>query len=232
MPRLGQNPMRWVSDVHHPEKITVTTMVYIPFLEGYWAHSLDVLELCLQSLRANTQKPFDLMVLDNGSCTDVQAYLLDQYRDKAIQYFIFSEHNLGKVGAWNVLFSAAPGEIVAYADSDVYFLPVSSNGGQGVLVAVQASVRMVDIPDPDPDPEPEPVPDPDPEPSPEPEPDAGTGDLVTDGGADTAEPPPLTGDETSGCDCRVGGSEAPQHTSVLVILGLIGILLERRRLSD
>lgn len=36
---------------------------------------------------------------------------------------ILSEHNIGKFEAWNILFQAAPGEIISYTDSDVYFLP-------------------------------------------------------------------------------------------------------------
>ncbi|MEW6718191.1 MAG: glycosyltransferase family 2 protein [Chloroflexota bacterium] len=115
--------MKWVSDVHYPERITSTTIVYIPFLDGYWKESLDVLKLCLGSMRQNTQLPFDLMVFDNGSCEEVQDYLLDLRRRGEIQYLVLSEHNVGKVGAWNILFLAAPGEIIAYCDSDVYFLP-------------------------------------------------------------------------------------------------------------
>jgi glycosyltransferase involved in cell wall biosynthesis len=34
---------------------------------------------------------------------------------------VFSEKNVGKGGAWNFIFGAAPGEFIAYADSDVYF---------------------------------------------------------------------------------------------------------------
>lgn len=115
--------MKWVNDVNHPEKITVTTIVHIPFLDGYWAQSLDVLKLCLRSMRKSTGIPFDLMVFDNGSCIQVQDYLLDMRRNVEIQYLVLSENNVGKVGAWNFLFLSAPGEIISYTDSDVYFLP-------------------------------------------------------------------------------------------------------------
>jgi len=37
--------------------------------------SLDVLRLCLGSLLANTPRPFDLLVFDNGSCEPVVEYL-------------------------------------------------------------------------------------------------------------------------------------------------------------
>lgn len=80
MPRVGQNPMRWVKEVRHPERITGTTIVYIPYLGGYWAQGLEVLKLCLGSLRGNTRIPFELMVFDNGSCSEVQDYLLELRR--------------------------------------------------------------------------------------------------------------------------------------------------------
>ncbi len=123
MPRIGQNPMKWDKGVHHPERITATTIVQIPDLSGYWEQSRDVLELCITSMRESTKVPFDLMVLDNGSCQEIQDYLLELKRQKKIQFLILSENNLGKTGGWNLLFKAAPGEIVSYADSDVYFLP-------------------------------------------------------------------------------------------------------------
>jgi glycosyltransferase involved in cell wall biosynthesis len=114
--------MKWLEEVHQPERITVTTAVHIPLLSGYWSQSLEVLKLCLQSMRENTRQPFDLMVLDNRSCVEVRNYLLDLYGQDRIQYLILSDSNLGKVGAWNLLFLSAPGEIISYADSDVYFL--------------------------------------------------------------------------------------------------------------
>jgi glycosyltransferase involved in cell wall biosynthesis len=83
---------------------------------------LDVLRLCLDSLLANTRHPFDLMIFDNGSCVEVQDYLIELRRRGNIQYLILSQHNLRKLGALDFLLSVAPGEIISYADSDVYFL--------------------------------------------------------------------------------------------------------------
>jgi glycosyltransferase involved in cell wall biosynthesis len=125
--------MKWQKQVHQPEKVTVTTIVHIPFLEGYWAESLEVLKLCLQSLRESTRVPFDLMVFDNASCVEVQDYLVEIRRLSKIQYLLISEHNLGKVGAWNILLPAAPGKIVSYTDSDVYFLPGWLEASVGIL---------------------------------------------------------------------------------------------------
>jgi len=121
--RIGQNPAKFVKDVARPERITVAVLSYIPFLSGFYAETLDVLKVCLDSARKDAGLPFDLLVFDNGSCAEVQDWLLAEQRAGNIQYLILSEKNLGKGGAWNIILSGAPGEIIAYADSDVLFYP-------------------------------------------------------------------------------------------------------------
>ena len=69
----------------------------------------------------NAGFPFDLMLFDNGSCEEVQQYFLDEFNTGNIEYLLLSQKNLGKGGAWNLLFGGAPGEIIAYTDNDVLF---------------------------------------------------------------------------------------------------------------
>ena len=38
-----------------------------------------------------------------------------------VQYLFNSSRNIGKGKAWELIFSAAPGEVIAYADGDVLF---------------------------------------------------------------------------------------------------------------
>lgn len=121
--RVGQNPIKSVGEIEPPAPVTVVVISSIPFLSGYYADSLEVLKLCLSSLHAYTTEDFDLMVFDNGSCAEVRAYLLAQQADKRIQFLLLAERNIGKPAAWNAALAAAPGEFVAYADSDVYFYP-------------------------------------------------------------------------------------------------------------
>lgn len=123
MPRIGQNPAKSIQRVAKPAKITAAIITYIPFLSGYYAQSLDVLKVCLNSLRNHADAPFDLMVFDNASCDKVVQYLQDEAAEGHINLLVLSEKNIGKVGAWNFIFSAAPGQFIAYADSDVYFFP-------------------------------------------------------------------------------------------------------------
>ena len=121
--RKGQNPAKFVKDVARPERITVALLNYIPFLSGFYAETLDVLKVCMESMRKDAGLPFDLMVFDNGSCPEVRDFLVKEKEEGRIQYLILSEKNMGKGGAWNVMLAGAPGEIIAYTDSDVLFSP-------------------------------------------------------------------------------------------------------------
>lgn len=119
--RAGQNPAKYVKTVAKPERITVAVLNYIPFVSGFYEHIPEVLKACLASLQAAVDVPFDLMVFDNGSCAEVRDLLHDEFSRGTIQYLILSEKNLGKGGAWNMIFGGAPGEIIAYTDNDVLF---------------------------------------------------------------------------------------------------------------
>jgi len=119
--RIGQNPAKFVETVPQPARVTVAIISYIPFLSGYYAQCLEVLKICLGSLWAHTDLPYDLLVFDNASCPEVRAWLREQHEAGKIQYLVLSDKNLGKAAAWNFIFAAAPGEVIAYADADIYF---------------------------------------------------------------------------------------------------------------
>jgi glycosyltransferase involved in cell wall biosynthesis len=119
--RKGQNPAKFMDTVVRPERITAAVLSYIPFLSGYYAETLDVLRTCLDSMHREPGLPFDTMVFDNGSCSEVREYLMDEKERGHIQYLILSDRNIGKGGAWNLILGGAPGEIIAYCDSDVLF---------------------------------------------------------------------------------------------------------------
>ncbi len=121
--RKGQNPAKFVKEVAKPQRITAAMLTYVPFLSGFYAETLEVLKVSLDSMRREAGLPFDLLVFDNGSCPQVRDYLIREKEEGRIQYLILSQKNIGKGGAWNILLAGAPGEIIAYADSDVLFFP-------------------------------------------------------------------------------------------------------------
>ncbi len=121
--RKGQNPAKFINTVIKPQRITAAVLSYIPFLSGYYADALEVLRACLNSMQSAAGLPFDTLVFDNGSCSEVRDFLLSEREAGSIQYLVLSDQNVGKGGAWNMILAGAPGEILAYCDSDVLFSP-------------------------------------------------------------------------------------------------------------
>ena len=122
--RIGSNPVKIKKpSLYPPQPVTVVIITYIPYLSGYFQYSLDVLKLALNSVWENTEEAFDLLVFDNGSCSEVREYLISQNDRNKIQYLILSDNNVGIPGAWNISFKAAPGKYIAFADYDIYFFP-------------------------------------------------------------------------------------------------------------
>ncbi|HVN56300.1 MAG TPA: glycosyltransferase family A protein [Anaerolineaceae bacterium] len=119
--RKGQNPAKLGIPAYQPHRLGVAVLSFIPTLEGYFADSLAILKVQIESLRASTPGDFDLFVFDNGSCAAVQAELQALLQAGRIDWLLASRHNLGKTGALNWIFGAMPNEWIVYADSDVLF---------------------------------------------------------------------------------------------------------------
>jgi glycosyltransferase involved in cell wall biosynthesis len=116
--RVGENLAKNMQTVAQPKRVTVAVLSFVPFLSGYYAEALEVLKVCLENIWQNTDLPYDLLVFDNGSCQETREFLLAAKEQGKIQYLVLSEKNVGKGGAWNLIFQGAPGEIIAYCDGD------------------------------------------------------------------------------------------------------------------
>ena len=123
MARVGMNPARGKTSAYQPAQVTVAVLTYIPHLDGYFQNRLEILQLTLSSLEARTDQPYDLLVFDNGSTNQVVDYLQELKDRGFIRYLVLSSENIGKIGAFELLLNAAPGEYIAYADDDIYFYP-------------------------------------------------------------------------------------------------------------
>jgi len=123
MARFGVSPTRGKTTDYLPSRVTVAVLTFIPELEGYFRHRMDVLRACLESILKHTDPPHDLMVFDNGSCPEVVDYLQALHQAGEIDFLLLSAKNVGKIGALQVMFNAAPGELIAYCDDDILFYP-------------------------------------------------------------------------------------------------------------
>jgi glycosyltransferase involved in cell wall biosynthesis len=123
MTRIGINPARGEFSLYKPARVSVCLITYIPEESGYFEHRLNVLKLVFASIQKHTTRPYDLIVFDNASCPTVTQYLQSLRESGLVDYLILSRQNIGKIGALRILFQAAPGEIIAYCDDDIFFYP-------------------------------------------------------------------------------------------------------------
>ena len=123
MTRIGMNPARHRVTTYRPARITVGMLVYLPHLDGYFQHRMDVIKLSLASLIRHSDLEYDLMVFDNGSCQELKAYLRGLQETGVLRYLLTSSENIGKLGALRVMAGAAPGDVLAYTDDDTFFYP-------------------------------------------------------------------------------------------------------------
>lgn len=87
--RFGSNPQRGRGGTSEgPAAITVGVLNHIPDQEGYFEGQVESLELCLASLRAHADEPFELLVVDNTSCREVKRYLLGEQESGRIDYLV------------------------------------------------------------------------------------------------------------------------------------------------
>ncbi len=117
------NPGRGKKSAYQPARVTVAVLTYIPNQIGYFQDRLQVTRTCLRSILANTSTHYDLLVFDNGSCPEAVKMLREMCEAGEIDFLLLSAQNIGKIGALKMIFAVAPGEIIAYSDDDVFFLP-------------------------------------------------------------------------------------------------------------
>ena len=123
MPRIGMNPGRGKKSDYSPARVTVAVLTFNPNKLGYFQDRLDVTLACIESIFVNTSAPYDLMVFDNGSNEETVSALRALRDAGKIDFLILSSQNIGKIGALQIMLKAAPGEVIAYCDDDVFFLP-------------------------------------------------------------------------------------------------------------
>ena len=122
--RIGRNPAKFKEAAcTPPERVTLASVIWVPELTGYFEGVLEVFRLSLLSARENTTAPFDVLVLDNNSCDEVNEFLQQERHDGNVQYHIRCDRNFGTVNATVQALRASPGELVVYADCDVFFRP-------------------------------------------------------------------------------------------------------------
>ncbi|MEV0825203.1 glycosyltransferase family 2 protein [Nonomuraea rubra] len=103
------------------------------------------LELCLRALQAQTYRPIELIVVDDGS-TDDSAGIARRLGVRVIR----TEQNQGPAAARNLGAAHAAGEILMFVDSDVAAYPDAAEVAVGLLAADPGLGVVSSIHDPEP----------------------------------------------------------------------------------
>jgi len=104
-------------------------------------NQLGYTKLTIDSILKNTNSPFELVIVDNGSRPDVKAYF-DSLKDKADIAYIRNETNLGPIRAINQGIKAARYDFVMVIHNDVI---VFENGWLQKIVSVMKNDPRIGI---------------------------------------------------------------------------------------
>lgn len=119
--RIGKNPVKEEYDSYQCKKIGIAILTYIPNEIGYFSNSFEILKIQIESIKNSINTPADILLFDNGSNKDIQRKLSEMISNKQIDFLFLSNHNLGKTGALNWIFSSMQNEFIVYTDSDILF---------------------------------------------------------------------------------------------------------------
>ena len=108
-----------------------------------------VLERCLDSLRDQTFRNLEILLIDDGS-TDGSGEICDRYAKEDSRFVVFHTENRGVVSARNLALEKIRGEYVMFADADDFVCPVYVSRLFEILNGSDCSVATCEAADLDP----------------------------------------------------------------------------------
>jgi glycosyltransferase involved in cell wall biosynthesis len=117
--RNGQNPNR-DAFVEGYAPVVVSAITHLPNQKGYHKKRFDVIRASLETMRRNAGADCQIVIWDNGSCANLKAWLINEYRP---DYLIFSK-NVGKsIARASIVNMLPPSTVVGVADDDMFYYP-------------------------------------------------------------------------------------------------------------
>ncbi|NVJ86763.1 MAG: glycosyltransferase family 2 protein [Algoriphagus sp.] len=121
--RRGSNPILNSKILKKECYHRIVIPVYIPNLEGYYAESLDILKLSLNSLVNTVHKKTCITVIDNNSSIEVKYFLQELLSSGRIDQLITYSKNQGKVDPLVSFLKGCHENLITLTDADVLFTP-------------------------------------------------------------------------------------------------------------
>ena len=121
--RTGENPSKTSHQLGGYARHRIIMPVFIPNSDGYFERSLDVLKLCLESLRLTAGGKASVTIVSNGSAPEVIEELERQRRSGWIDQLLLNGTNRGMVDAAVSVARGSFEPLITVADCDVLFKP-------------------------------------------------------------------------------------------------------------
>ena len=116
--REGVNPQRQ-KKVDAIDPVVFLVVTHLPNTNGYHAERLEVVKLCLNSMRHNAEHEHSFFVWDNGSCNELRSWLQFDFKPDMLML----SKNVGKTAArTSAITMLPPRSIVAYSDDDILYM--------------------------------------------------------------------------------------------------------------
>ncbi len=117
--RIGRNPLTGkVNNNMMPDRI-ISAITHLPNQEGYHERRLDVIKLCLTSMRLGAPD-IPVMIWDNGSCAALTDWLREEYKP----HTLVLSPNIGKSSARaGLVRMVLPQAVMTFTDDDMLYYP-------------------------------------------------------------------------------------------------------------
>jgi hypothetical protein len=120
--RKGVNPTKTDNLLIQKYYHRVIVPVYIPELTGYFTDSLEILQICLESLFITKNKGTAVTIINNACCQKVTDYLILKFKEGQIDMLIHNQENLGKVDPLVGAARSCHEQLITISDADVLFM--------------------------------------------------------------------------------------------------------------
>lgn len=121
--RVGKNPNKRAPALPAYGLHRLILPVHIPNQEGYFAQSLDILKLCLESVRLTKAPGTAVTLIANGCDNQTLELLITEHSGGWIDQLVIHAQNRGKIDAIVGAARSCFEEVVTFSDSDVLFRP-------------------------------------------------------------------------------------------------------------
>lgn len=121
--RVGVNPQKKDYKVKLESNHRIIMVIYIPELTGYYANMLEVVKVSIKSLIKTIPITSKITLVDNGSCKEVQNYLMELFKNNEIDALQLLATNIGKIDALIGAARASREPILTLTDCDILFKP-------------------------------------------------------------------------------------------------------------